>query len=456
MTALWSSDAVAAATGGRATHPFAANGVSIDTRTLQPGDLFVALTGESRDGHLFVADALARGAAGALVSRTDGLPEGAPLVVVDDTLRGLHALGAAGRARFTGGVVAVTGSVGKTTTKEMLRAALAAFGPVHAAEASYNNHWGVPLTLARLPLDAAFCVAEIGMNQPGEILPLARLARPHVAVITTIGTAHIGHLGSQEAIADEKAGLLRGLEPGGAAVLPADTTLLGRLTAAAGGPVWLFGAGAPNRLLDVVSDGRESSATALVDGRRVAFRLAAPGYHMATNALAALTAAAALGLDPARPAAALDGFAPVTGRGAQRTIQGDILLLDESYNASGDSVRAALDVLRMQAPRRRVAVLGDMRELGDRGPGEHRGLATDVAAAADLLYACGPLARHLFDAVPERLRAAYAPDAASLAPLVAAEVRPGDAILVKGSLGSRMRLVVEALGACAPGAAMEA
>ena len=459
MTTLWTSDAVAAATGGRVTHPFAADGVSIDTRTLRPGDLFVALTGESRDGHLFVADALARGAAGALVSRTDGLPEdaplvaprGAPLIIVDDTLRGLHALGAAGRARFAGRVVAVTGSVGKTTTKEMLRAALGAFGTVHAAEASYNNHWGVPLTLARLPADAAFCVAEIGMNQPGEILPLARLARPHVAVITTIGTAHIGHLGSEEAIADEKASLLRGLEPGGGAVLPADNRQLGRLTAATNRSLWLFGTNAANRLLDAESDGRETRVTALVDGSRIAFRLAAPGRHMATNALAALTAIAALGLDPARAAAALDGFAPVAGRGSQRIIQGDILLLDESYNASGDSVRAALDVLRMQAPRRRVAVLGDMRELGDRGPGEHRGLAADVAAAADLLYACGPLARHLFDAVPEGLRAGYAPDAATLAPLVAAEVRPGDAVLVKGSLGSRMRLVVEALGAFAPG-----
>jgi UDP-N-acetylmuramoyl-tripeptide--D-alanyl-D-alanine ligase len=454
VTALWTSDALAAATGGGATHPFTATGVSIDTRTLRPGDLFVALTGDNRDGYGFVADALARGAAGALVSRADGLPENAPLLVVGDTLRALQALGAAGRARFGGRVVAVTGSVGKTTTKEMLRAVLGAFGPVHAAEASYNNHWGVPLTLARLPADAAFCVAEIGMNQPGEILPLARLVRPHVAVITTVGTAHIGHLGSQEAIADEKASLLRGLEPGGIAVLPADSALLTRLIAAAAAPVHLFGDG-ENRLLDAASDGRETRAAALVGGTRVAFRLAAPGRHMATNALAALTAAAALGLDPARAAAALDGFVPIAGRGAQRTLQGDILLLDESYNASADSVRAALDVLRMQAPRRRLAVLGDMRELGDRGPGEHRGLAADVVASADLLYACGPLTRHLFDAVPAALRAAHAPDAASLASLVAAEIRPGDAVLVKGSLGSRMRLVVAALGADAPGAALE-
>jgi UDP-N-acetylmuramoyl-tripeptide--D-alanyl-D-alanine ligase len=447
MTALWTSREIAAATMGTESHPYDATGLSIDTRTLRKGDLFVALQGENRDGHGFVADALARGAAGALVSRTDGLPENAPLVVVDDTLRALHALGAAGRARFEGRVVAVTGSVGKTTTKEMLRAALGAFGRVHAAQASHNNHWGVPLTFARLPLNAAFCVAEIGMNHAGEILPLARLARPHVAVITVIGTAHIGYMGSQEAIADEKASLLRGLEPGGVAVLPGDSAHLQRLRAAAPGDVALFGEGCDNRLLEVRSDGRETRATALVAGRQVAFHFAAPGRHMATNALAALTAATALGLDPARAAAALDGFAPIAGRGAQRTVARDVLLLDESYNASGDSVRAALDVLRMQAPRRRVAVLGDMRELGDHGEREHRGLAGDVAAAADRLYACGPLTRHLFDAVPPALRGAYAPDAEALAPLVAAEVRPGDAVLVKGSLGSRMRLVVAALGA---------
>ena len=376
-----------------------------------------------------------------------GLPGNAPVVAVADTLDALRAVGAAGRARFQGQVVAVTGSVGKTTTKEMLRAALGAFGPVHAAEASHNNHWGVPLTLARLPRDAAFCVAEVGMNQPGEILPLAQLARPHVAVITAVGTAHIGNLGSQEAIADEKAALLRGLEPGGTAVLPGDSPFLGRLTAAAAGPIALFGRDAPNRLLGAEGDGRETRVRVLVQGRELTFRLAAPGRHMAMNALAALTAAASLGLDPARAAAALDGFVPIAGRGAQRLLREDVLLLDESYNASGDSVRAALDVLRMQAPRRRLAVLGDMREMGEHGPGEHRGLARDVAAAADQLFACGPLTRHLFDAVPERLRATYAPDAESLAPLVAGAVRPGDAVLVKGSLGSRMRLVVSALEA---------
>ncbi len=446
MTALWTAAALAQATGGTLCQPFDVVGVSIDTRTLRPGDLFVALAADT-DGHRFVADALARGAAGAMVHRTEGLPDDAPLLVVDDTLRGLHALGAAGRARFGGRVVAVTGSVGKTTTKEMLRAALSAFGPAHAAEASYNNHWGVPLTLARLPADAAFCVAEIGMNHAGETLPLARLARPHVAVITAVTPAHIGQLGSLEAIADEKASVLRGLEPGGVAVLPADSPFLTRMVGAADVPRLTFGIAenADVRLLSVTGDHTGSQVEIAVGGQRVAFRLAAPGRHMALNAAAALAACAALGLDPGQAAAALDGFAPVAGRGAQRAIRaGDVLLLDESYNASSASVRAALSVLRVM-PGRRVAVLGDMLELGGFGEAEHAGLASDVAEAADLLYACGPLMRHLFDLVPGERRGLHAPSSAALAPLVSAAVRPGDAVLVKGSLGSRMRVVVDAL-----------
>ena len=458
MTPLWTAAELEAATGGRTVAPAGvsvqATGISIDTRSLRPGDLFVALVAEG-DGHRFVADALARGAAGAVVHRTDGVPEGAPVLVVDDTLRALHALGAAGRARFGGRVVAVTGSVGKTTTKEMLRAALSAFGPTHAAEASHNNHWGVPLTFARLPHDAASCVAEIGMNHAGEIEPLARLARPHVAVVTTVASAHIGHLGSLEAIADEKASILRGVEPGGCAVLPADSPFFARMADAAPGlGVLSFGRSetADVRLLAVRGDAEGSDVEALVAGTRVRFRLRAPGGHMAMNAAAALAACAALGLDPARAASGLEGFLPVAGRGARRSILGgEALLLDESYNASAASVRAALAVLRALPGRRRVAVLGDMLELGAFGPDEHSGLAPAVAEHTDVLYACGPLMRHLFARVPERLRGGHAPDAAALAPVVAAAVRPGDAVLVKGSLGSRMRLVVEALEGRRPG-----
>lgn len=460
---LWSSAELVEATGGVMRTPFAATGVSIDTRTLRPGDLFVALQGDARDGHGFVADALARGAGGALVAWVpEGVPPDAPSLVVDDTLAALRRLGGFARARFAGRLVAVTGSVGKTTTKEMLRAILAASGPTHAAEASYNNHWGVPLTLARLPAGAAWCVVEIGMNHAGEIAPLARLARPHVALVTTVERAHVGHLGSLEAIADEKASIRAGLEPDGVMVLPGDSPLLARLRAHAGGAplsgthVLTFGTdpAADGCLLAAVADAEGTDVAARILGRELRFRLAAPGRHMAMNAAAALLAAASLGADAGRGAAALAGFAPVAGRGARRRLRlpgGDVLLLDESYNASGASVRAALAVLALQPASRRIAVLGDMLELGAEGPAEHAALAAEVARGADLLFTCGPLMAGLHAAVPPARRGAHADSAAALAPLVAAALRGGEAVLVKGSLGSRMQLVVRAIDAQAVG-----
>ncbi len=293
MTSLWTALDLVEATGGAMAAPFDATGVSIDTRSLAPGDLFVALRGENGDGHRFVADALGKGAAGAMVQQD--VPGASRLLRVDDTLAALGRLGGYARARFAGSVVAVTGSVGKTTTKEMLRCALSALGPTHAAVASYNNHWGVPLTLARLPPDAAFCVVEIGMNHAGEIAPLARLARPHVAVITAIEKAHIGFLGSIEAIADEKASIMLGLEPGGVAVLPVDSPMFPRLRAAAaavGVRVVGFGADAAAdvRLVDIAMDADGSDVLAGMDGVSVRFRINAPGRHMAMNALAALAA----------------------------------------------------------------------------------------------------------------------------------------------------------------------
>ncbi|GAB0115881.1 UDP-N-acetylmuramoyl-tripeptide--D-alanyl-D-alanine ligase [Acidisoma sp. C75] len=452
MSALWTAEELAAATGGAMARPFAAEGVSIDTRSIAPGDLFVALHGENRDGHLFVAAALAAGAAGVLVDRP--LPElgdEAPLLTVADTLAGLTALGQAARARFGGRLAAITGSVGKTTTKEMLRRILAAAGETHAAVASYNNHWGVPLTLARMPRTAAFCVAEIGMNHPGEIAPLAALARPHVAVITTIAPVHIGHMGSIEAIAAEKAALLGGLEPGGTAILPGDCAEYPILAAAAAGRrILRFGAAAENeaRLLGAESDAEGATLSLTLWGLPLTLRLAAPGRHMAMNAVAAIAAAAALGVDPQAAAAALEGFAPVSGRGTRRSLAlpgGEALLLDESYNASGPSVRAALAVLALQPAARRIAVLGDMRELGAASAAEHLALAPDVMAHADLLFACGAEMQRLYEAVPAVMRAGYAESSAALAPMVAAALRPGDAILVKGSLGSRMSLVINAL-----------
>jgi UDP-N-acetylmuramoyl-tripeptide--D-alanyl-D-alanine ligase len=453
MNALWTAHDLVEATGGAMPTPFAATGVSIDTRTLQPGELFVALRGEAGDGHEFVADAIARAAAGAMVHRD--LPDVARQLHVDDTLAALHRLGGYARARFAGRLAAVTGSVGKTTTKEMLRTILNAFGRTHAAVASYNNHWGLPLTLARMPADSAFCVAEIGMNHPGEIAPLARLARPHIAVITAVEKAHVGFLGSIEAIADEKASILRALEPGGVAVLPADSSLYLRLRMAAGdATIVSFGAArsADVRLTELTTDADGCEVAAEVHGHPVRFRLNAPGRHMAMNALAALAAAVHLSGISAevyeRAARTLETFVPLAGRGARRRIDvagGTALLLDESYNGNPASMRAALAVLRLQPAERRIAVLGDMLELGEAGPAEHRALAEDVVAAADRVFACGPLMRGLFDTVPERLRAAYAGDSASLAPILARAVAPGDAILIKGSLGSRMKLVVNAL-----------
>jgi UDP-N-acetylmuramoyl-tripeptide--D-alanyl-D-alanine ligase len=451
VTPLWTANDLVEATGGSPTTLFNATGLSIDTRTLQPGDLFIALLGEGRDGHAFVADAQAKGAAGAMVH--GAVPADLPLLQVDDTQAALTRLGGFARARFTGRLVAVTGSVGKTTTKEMLRTVLSAFAPTHAAVASYNNHWGLPLTLARTPPGAAFCIAEIGMNHAGEIAPLACLARPHVAVITAVEKAHVGHLGSIEAIADEKAAILQGLEPGGVAVLPLDSPLFPRLREAAGDArVLTFGvaSAADARLVDIEADANGSTLVAEVAGHPLRLRLNAPGRHMAMNALAVLAAIAALNLNPCEAARALEGFAPIAGRGARRPIRlpnGTALLLDESYNGNGASMRAALDVLRLQPAKRRIAVLGDMLELGEEGPREHAALAPAVATCADTLFACGPLMQRLFDALPDRLRGAHAADAATLAAIVAQAVVPGDAILVKGSLGSRMKHVVDAIDA---------
>ncbi|BFL62131.1 UDP-N-acetylmuramoyl-tripeptide--D-alanyl-D-alanine ligase [Roseomonas mucosa] len=456
-TPLWSSEELREATGGSIPEGIAATGLSIDTRSLQPGDLFIALR-DQRDGHDFVAAALDSGAAAAMVDRLPPeVPEQAPLLRVADTLAGLAALGAAARARSTARFAAVTGSVGKTTTKEMLRQGLAALAPTHAAVASYNNHWGVPLTLARQPRDAAYAVIEIGMNNRGEIAPLARLARPEVAVITIIAAAHVGHLGSEAEIAEEKADILAGIAPGGTAVFPADGPHAARLAERAreaGARLVSFGEAerADIRLLDWQGTATGSIAHLSLHGMRLGLKLPVPGRHMALNALAALGAAEALGADPVRFLAALEGFSPTAGRGQRQAIPleegGEFLLLDESYNANTASVAAALAVLAAQPtppPGRRIAVLGDMLELGEHGPDLHRSLAPAAAAAADLVYCCGPLMRGLFEALPPGKRGAHAPDSASLAPVLASAVRGGDAVMVKGSLGSRMATVVAAL-----------
>ncbi|WP_428375633.1 UDP-N-acetylmuramoyl-tripeptide--D-alanyl-D-alanine ligase [Lichenicoccus sp.] len=452
MSLLWTRQTLEQATGGIAGGPIAATGVSIDTRSLQPGDLFIALRGEHDDGHAHVEQALRLGAAAAVLHDASALPAGLArdprLLHVRDTQSALTDLGRFARARFQGRMVAVTGSVGKTTTKEMLRTALSALGATHAASASHNNHWGVPLTLARLDPSMAFCVCEIGMNHPGEIAPLAALVSPDIAVITTIGASHIGHMGSLDAIAAEKAALLAVLQPGGVAVIPADAT---GLDAAAGRAreagirLLRFGETGDASLRNLQLHANETAFVADFAGKFLPVTLLAPGRHMAMNALACLAVVHAIDADLAASAAALAGFTPGDGRGALRRLAGGAALLDESYNASSASVRAALELLALVPAERHVAVLGDMLELGDFAVSEHLSLLPFVRDSADIVYCCGEMMTKLYKALPQDLQGACEADAATLAPVVARAMRPGDVILVKGSYGSRMREIVAAL-----------
>lgn len=457
---LWTAAELREATGGTlegaGLDGLEIASVGIDSRATGPGELFVALR-DVRDGHDFVADALARGAAAALVDRDPpGVAPGAPLLRVGETLAGLQALGAAGRARSTARLAAITGSVGKTTTKEMLRHGLSALGRTHAAVASYNNHWGLPLTLARMPREAEYGVLEIGMNHRGEIAPLARLARPHVAAITTVEAAHIGHLGSLEEIAEEKADIMAGLAPGAPVVLPRDAAMFPRLAARAEAArlhAVTFGtdAAADYRLLGYEGAAEGGVAQLSLRGAAHRLHLAAPGRHLALNALAAIAVAEALGAGRDAFLAALAEFRPGAGRGGRVALDlpgGPALLIDDSYNGQPPAMRAGLGVLGAQRPGpggRRIAVLGDMRELGEHGPALHASLLPDVLAGADVVFCCGALMRGLFDALPENWRGAHRDSSDELAPLVRQAVRPGDVILVKGSLGSRMAVVVRAL-----------
>jgi UDP-N-acetylmuramoyl-tripeptide--D-alanyl-D-alanine ligase len=334
----------------------------------------------------------------------------------------------------------------------MARTALAALGPTHASAASFNNHWGVPLTLCRLPADAAYGVFEIGMNHAGEITPLVGFVRPHVALITTIAAVHIENLGSIEAIADAKAEIFSGVEPGGAAVINQEAPQADRLAAAArarGLKLLRFGAGGEARLTGCEPQDGGSRVEAEILGARIDFFLGAPGRHMAENAVGLLLALSALGADTRACAAALAGFGPAKGRGERFTINvpgGTITLIDESYNANPTSMRAALALLGATPAKRRIAVIGDMLELGADGPAMHAGLAPDLEAQkVDLLFGAGPLTRALYDAAPARLRAAHAARAEDLREPLIAALRAGDVVMVKGSNGSRMGPLAAAL-----------
>ena len=460
--ALWSIDAMVQAMRAERAGalPQAIAGVSIDSRTIAPGEAFFAIAGENRDGHEFVLAALDRGAGLAVVARERRaeFPSGAPLLVVADVLEGLAALARAARSRSAARVIGVTGSVGKTGTKEALRLALASQGATHASAASYNNQWGVPLSLARMPQATGFGVFELGMNHAGEIAPLARLVRPHIAVITAIAPVHLEYFASLDAIADAKAEIFLGLEPDGTAVLNRDGEQYARLRRAAEAAgvrrVVSFGEHdeADARLLQASLRPDCSTVRASILGTEITYKLGAPGRHVVMNSLAVLAAAVLAGADLALAAVALASLQPPAGRGARIVLQlpaGSALLIDESYNANPASMRAALALLG-QAPvgarGRRIAVLGDMLELGPEGPALHHGLLQPIVdAGVDLVFCVGPLMQALWNALPADRRGGYAPAASALEPELLAAIRDGDAVMIKGSLGSRMGPVAKAL-----------
>jgi UDP-N-acetylmuramoyl-tripeptide--D-alanyl-D-alanine ligase len=497
---LWTVAAMVAAM--RAEHagalPRDVTSISIDSRTLTPGAAFFAIKGDTHDGHDFVAAALARGAALAVVGRHwqggapapspplggEGRGEGggpqaqtrgeapslpspasgggsgadAPLLVVNDVLAALCALSRAARERSQAKIVAVTGSVGKTSTKEALALALASSGETHASAASFNNHWGVPLSLARMAQSARYGVFEIGMNHAGEITPLVRMVRPHIAIVTAVEPVHLEFFDSVEAIADAKSEIFAGVEPGGTAVVNRDNPHYARVRRRARqagvAHIVTFGehARADARLVKCALQPDCSTVEARICGTPVTYKVGAPGRHLVMNSLAVLAAAHLAGADLARSALALAQQAPAAGRGTRLTVdlpQGQALVIDESYNANPTSMRAALALLG-QAPigpgGRRIAVLGDMLELGAAGVDLHRGLAEPIRANdIDLVYCAGPLMAALWQALPPARRGGHAMSAVELEPQVLAAVRAGDAVMIKASAGSRMGPIVTAL-----------
>ncbi|WP_299968371.1 UDP-N-acetylmuramoyl-tripeptide--D-alanyl-D-alanine ligase [uncultured Roseobacter sp.] len=463
---VWTASDAAAATGGQTTADWSATGVSIDTRTLQPGDLFVALK-DQRDGHAFTAQALEKGAAAALVDhRPADVPEDAPLLIVADVLAALEALGSAARARMTGQVVAVTGSVGKTSTKEMLLEMLRAQGASHASVASYNNHWGVPLTLARMPADTDFGIIEIGMNHPGEIAPLSRLARPHVALVTTVAPAHLEAFDDITGIAVEKASIFEGVEPGGIAVLNADVETSAILMAKALDCKLRdisFGAyGTDFKLIRADLRGDTTVVQAQMGADPLLYKIASPGRHFAMNALGALAVVAALRADVALATAALGRWRPYKGRGQRERIHFDLVdtaltldLIDDSYNANPTSMAAALDVLASVpvtndigrvSRGRRIAYLGDMKELGPDETALHAALA-DLPSlqSLDRVHCIGPLMRALHDRLPDYQRGDWFETSAEALPLLKRRLDSGDVVLAKGSLSMKLGLIVDAI-----------
>jgi len=462
MHPLWTIADIAGAM--RATSvgklPAAIKGLSIDSRTVAAADAYFAIKGDVHDGHDFVEAALKAGAGLAVIDEAHRMKFATdrPLLVVPDVLSALADLARASRARSNAKVIAVTGSVGKTSTKEALRRVLGSQGETHASTASFNNHWGVPLSLARCPASAQYAVFEIGMNHAGEIVPLVKMVRPHVAIITTVEPVHLEFFSSVEAIADAKAEIFSGVEPGGAAVLNRDNPQFVRLRSHAKKAgierIVSFGANpkCDARLVDVSLHPSCSTVRAKILGQDVTYKISVPGRHIVMNSLAVLAAASLAGADLALSAVALSHIEPPAGRGVRISLQlpqGHAVLIDESYNANPASMAAAISVLGQilpVIPGRRIAVLGDMLELGETSAALHRGLSDVINAnGVETVFCCGPLMRHLWDALPTGKRGGYADTSAALESKVVSAVGPGDVIMIKGSLGSRMKTIVEAL-----------
>lgn len=462
---LWTAQAMVEAMEGRpvGTLPAGITGISIDSRTLQPGEAFFAIKGDQFDGHDFATSAMAAGA-GLLVVAEHRLPAfgniKVPMIVVEDVLEALTKLGLASRARSKAQIIAVTGSVGKTTTKEALRHVLSHVGRVHASVASFNNHWGVPLTLARMPEDTDYGVFEIGMNHHGEIRPLVKMVRPHVALITLIAPAHLGHFANLEEIAVAKAEIFEGIVPGGYALLNRDDKRFRQLEELAGKAgvehIVTFGenARADYRLREVKLHPACSCMTVKIGSHEAAVKIGMPGRHIVQNMLAVLGAADLVGADIAKVMLAMATLAPEGGRGARHVLQhpegGIFTLIDESYNANPTSMRAALSLLQSatpEAPRgRRIAVLGDMLELGRQSGKLHADLARPIVdAGVNALFIGGPEMSVLKNALPVEIHTEYRQSTDELLPLVVKAVRPGDVVMVKSSKGIGFSKIVKAL-----------
>nr|WP_068315690.1 UDP-N-acetylmuramoylalanyl-D-glutamyl-2,6-diaminopimelate--D-alanyl-D-alanine ligase [Pseudovibrio hongkongensis] len=435
-------------------------GISIDSRSLCVGDAFFAIAGEAHDGHSFLEKAMEAGASIAVVAqeKLEDLPEGGRYVVVRDVLHAMERLGQRARARMQGRVIAVTGSVGKTGSKEALRLCLEAAGKTHAPVASFNNHWGVPLTLARMPRDTEFGIFEIGMNHAGEITPLVKMVRPHVAIVTTVEPVHMEFFELLEDVAKAKAEIFAGLEPGGSVILNRDNRqhdLLRYLAVVAGvQTIHSFGLkpGADATVTQLALNADCSCLTASILGQEITYKIGAPGEHHVINSLAVLAGVVALGADLALAGLALADMQAPKGRGEQVPLEiggGAALLLDESYNANPASMEAALKLLGTMPVTeggRRIAVLGDMREMGVDAAKHHRNLSRCVRANdIDLVYCVGTLMQELWDALPEGKKGANSDDSRGLKKRLVKDVRAGDVIMIKGSLGTRMAPLVEAL-----------